>query len=72
MIAVFKTNVAKTSVAKGITNQLQEIFPSAIVNFDLKDCDRILRVEMNAADFEIENVIELVNQRGHHCEVLND
>jgi hypothetical protein len=72
MIAVFKTNVAKTSKAKIIVNKLQEIFPDALVNFDLQDCDRILRVESAMMEFEIHQVLGLMEQEGLFCEMLND
>jgi hypothetical protein len=72
MIAIFKTNVDKTRVAKNMVNKLLKIFPGAEVNFDLKDCDRILRIKNHAPDFEIAKVIELVEQEGHSCEEMND
>lgn len=72
MIAIFKTNVAKTNDAKSIVKRLQELFPNAIVNFDLKDCDRILRVENQVQDVEIKGIIDLLQERGHLCEELND
>ncbi|HET6992878.1 MAG TPA: hypothetical protein VFJ43_16200 [Bacteroidia bacterium] len=72
MIAVFKTNVTKANKAKIIVNKLQELFPDTIVNFDLKDCDKILRVENNLRNFETADVIVWMEKEGHYCEVLND
>ena len=49
MLEIFKTNVRKVSEAKKLVILLLDHFPEAKINFDLKDCDNILRVE--AKDF---------------------
>ena len=38
------------------------------VNFDLEDCDKVLRVE--GPEFCPKQVIDLLKLNGHHCEVL--
>ena len=45
MVEVFKTNVQKKSQSKMLLSVLYEIFPSFKINFDLSDCDKVLRVE---------------------------
>ena len=45
MIEVFKTNVEKTNDADKMVRLLLEHFPQSKINFDLHDCDKILRVE---------------------------
>ena len=45
MIEVFKTNVLKKSQSKMLLCILSEAFPSFKINFDLSDCDKVLRVE---------------------------
>jgi hypothetical protein len=45
MIEVFKTNVVKPEDAKHILFILNRVFPEYYINFDLEDCDHILRVE---------------------------
>ena len=47
MVEVFKTNVQSTREAKRIIQKLAEEFPKHKINFDLSDCDRILRVQGN-------------------------
>ena len=71
MIEIFKTNVIKKRAAKSIVTELMEILPNAFVNFDLDDCDRILRVQTADKNFE-KRVIKVVNKMGFHCEILND
>jgi hypothetical protein len=70
MIEVFKTNVKRRTEAKKIVQLLLEHFPASRINFDLDDCDRILRVE--GEDFCPERIIGLVMNNGFCCDVLLD
>ena len=68
MIEVFKTNVKKKSQAKEILAVLQQHFPCSKINFDLHDCDKILRIE--GEKFVSEKVMALVKERGYYCDIL--
>lgn len=68
MIEVFKTNVQEAEQSKMIVGKLLEYFPNSIINFDLEDCDKILRV--HALSISNHTIIELLNSYGYHCEVL--
>ena len=68
MIEVFKTNVQKVSQANKLIVLLRQYFPDSKINFDLKDCDKILRIE--GVNFMVEKVMMLVNERGFVCKVL--
>ena len=68
MLEIFKTNVRKVSEAKKLVILHLDHFPEAKINFDLKDCDNILRVE--AKDFVPEKVMLLVKENGFACNVL--
>lgn len=68
MIEVFKTNVEKTNDASNIIDLLLEHFPGSKINFDLQDCDKILRVE--GKDFSNDKVMTLLHKSGFHCEIL--
>lgn len=68
MIEVFKTDVQNTGEAKIIIAMLHQHFPASRINFDLNDCDRILRVEGN--DFCTETIILLMKENGFHCTIL--
>ena len=68
MLEIFKTNVRKASEAKKLVILLLDHFPEAKINFDLKDCDNILRVE--GKDFVPEKVVLLVKENGFACNVL--
>jgi hypothetical protein len=68
MIEVFKTNVQEVEQSAMIVGKLLEHFPTSTINFDLEDCDKILRV--HAASISNHKIIELLNSYGFHCEVL--
>ncbi len=68
MIEVFKTDVQRKRIAKGIMVELLELLPQAKISFDLDDCDKILRIE--SEQLCVEKIIELVKGRGFSCEVL--
>jgi hypothetical protein len=69
MVEVFKTNVTDKTIADEIVQYLNAHFPKTKINFDLADCDNILRLE--ADNVCVENVIKLMNALGRPCEVLN-
>jgi hypothetical protein len=68
MVEVFKTNVQKINESKKIIWILLEHFPESKINFDLSDCDRILRVESEVIFSE--KVIEILTSNGYFAEIL--
>jgi hypothetical protein len=68
MVEVFKTNVPDPVIAKGLSQELSLILPDSKINFDLQDCDRILRIERN--DIRPEVVVNFLTVKGFCCEVL--
>jgi hypothetical protein len=69
MVEVFKTNVRRKPQSKMLLCVLSEVFPTSKINFDLSDCDKVLRVEGD--DIEALKILELVKQHGFMCEVLD-
>jgi hypothetical protein len=69
MIEVFKTNVMKKSQSKMLLCVLSEAFPSFKINFDLSDCDKVLRVE--GVNMEALGIMILVKEYGFKCEILD-
>lgn len=45
MIYVFKTSVTSKKQMKILKPHIDEILPNAKWNFDLEDCDKILRID---------------------------
>ena len=69
MVEVFKTNVQKKAQSKKLLCILSETFPSFKINFDLSDCDKVLRVE--GENMEASRISVLVKENGFKCEVLD-
>jgi hypothetical protein len=68
MVEVYKTNVQYRETADKITEELLDAFPGSIINFDLDDCDNILRVE-SESDIFLE-AAEMLKTKGFVCEAL--
>jgi len=68
MIEVFKTNVRQQKQADNLLIVLCEQFPRFKINFDLHDCDKILRVE--GENILQEQITELITTKGYQCHVL--
>ena len=69
MVEVFKTNVQRKTQSKMLLSILSEAFPSLKINFDLSDCDKVLRVEGD--NMEALRIMMLVKEYGFNCEVLD-
>ena len=69
MVEAFKTNVQKKTQSKMLLCVLSEVFPSFKINFDLSDCDKVLRVEGDNMDAL--RIMILVKEYGFKCEVLD-
>lgn len=72
MIEVFKTNVKQHSHAKMLVDEIHKIFEGHEANFDLEDCDNILRIKCRSGNILPSIFIRLLNDFGFHAEVLPD
>ena len=70
MVEVFKTDVEDSLQAQHILDRLQEKYPGYEINFDLEDCDHILRV--SGTSISVPCIISLLKNLGFLCEVLGD
>jgi hypothetical protein len=68
MVEVFKTSVRKKQEAKLMQTLLSEKFPHFKINFDLDDCDKILRVE--GIKIKSGQIIRSLKVNGYQCEIL--
>ena len=68
-VEVFKTNVEQKGDAAILLGILSRLFPAYKINFDLEDCDKILRVE--GEKLQPKKIIEILNTKGHQCLVLD-
>ena len=69
MVEVYKTNVRHKRQARRLLDVLSKQFPMFSINFDLEDCDKILRVE--GKNIPQEKIAELVTENGYQCNVLD-
>ena len=72
MIEVFKTNVETCDQATMLINEIHKNFTGYKANFDLQDCDRILRIKSANPFIESDMLIDLIHQFGFDAEVLPD
>jgi len=70
MIYVFKTSVKSKKDVKSLTAHLNEYLTDGTWNFDLDDCDKILRIDssLNIAD----KATQILRNNGFDCEELTD
>ncbi len=68
MVEIFKTSIESREQSETVKQDLLNLFPTAKINFDLDDCDRILRIE----DHEIfpQVVLNLLSHKGFQIEIL--
>ena len=68
MIFVFKTSVQTKMQAKRLRPHINKILPNEKWNFDLEDCDKILRIDCE------KNIVlkikDLLNNHKFNCEEL--
>jgi hypothetical protein len=70
MIYVFKTTVKTKKTVKQITPKLNDMLPTSKWNFDLEDCDSILRIDSKTEISEL--AIQLLQDNGFECIELQD
>jgi len=70
LVEVFKTDITCAEKAKQLVEQIQQCFTDCKANFDLEDCDRILRVVINNSNMEIRQFIEWLKHSGCSAEIL--
>jgi len=70
MVEVFKTNVQHHYDAIKLKELLLKEFPGASINFDLEDCDKILRTEGKSVPAS--RVIKIIKMEGYYCEILEE
>jgi hypothetical protein len=72
MVEVFKTNVIDAGHASMLVEQIHQSFIDYKANFDLEDCDKILRVKSFSGSVQPFLLINLLKELGFDAEVLPD
>lgn len=69
-VEVFKTNITQPAVANNVVKSLLQVLPGCKINFDLHDCDNILRIEsLNV--LHTEEIKEHLQKIGFRAELLD-
>jgi hypothetical protein len=71
-VEVFKTNVNRRKYAKLLLTEIHKSFAGYRANFDLDDCDNILRVQCNHGTICAHTMILFLQRLGYRAEVLTD
>lgn len=72
MIEVFSTNVTKKRQAELLLKHFRTVYPDYGINFDLEDCDKILRVENPNGRIDVDGIRKALRKFGFSAEVLPD
>ena len=72
MVEVFITDVKGQREAQVLLERIHAAFTGYKANFDLEDCDRVLRVLSITGCVESYRIIGLLKELGCHAEVLPD
>lgn len=69
MVEIFKTAIENETQAELVIALLKKHYAAYAANFDLEDCDRILRIE--ADRIPVNSVIRLLKAEGYFVELLD-
>ena len=72
MVEVFKTNVTERGQASVLLDHIHTLSEDVEANFDLEDCDNILRIKSHSGCIQPLKFIRLLNDFGYKAEVLPD
>lgn len=72
MIEVFKTNILDRHEANLLLSAIHESFGSYMANFDLEDCDHILRVKSENGSIDSWQLVEFLKKMDCQAEVLGE
>lgn len=71
MVEVFRTNVSEEKDALRLLEQLLVANAHSKINFDLEDCDKVLRIESNEI-IDFRKVILIFKNYGFQVDILLD
>ncbi len=72
MVEVFKTDVSNCEDAQRLIEQIHLKFIDYKANFDLEDCDLILRIQSFKGSIIPQFIISILKQNGFYAEILQD
>jgi hypothetical protein len=71
MIEVFKTNITDECKATQVCEAIAHEFPEYAINFDLQDCDHVMRIQSREI-VDCIAIVRLIQACGFEAKVLSD
>lgn len=68
-VEIFKTDVQNEIQANQLIKDLYHLFPTFKMNFDLLDCDKILRIAGEA--IITDSITDFITSKGYICQLLH-
>ena len=72
MVEVFSTSVKTKGQADMLLGRLQKAYPAYSINFDLEDCDKILRVAFRSGKIDENGILKIIRDLGFLAQILPD
>lgn len=72
MVEILKTNVQAPEDAQILLKSIHDQFKNYQCNFDLEDCDKILRIETEGELIDTDLLIKVLNKQGYVGEIFED
>ena len=69
-IEIYKTNVKNKTAAKKILAEIVSKQPHYCCNFDLDDCDKVLRIENASGRIDNDLIFEILENNNHEGAIL--
>ncbi|WP_194766485.1 hypothetical protein [Tamlana sp. I1] len=69
-VEIFKTNVTHNQLANKIVADLKQLYPEYRINFDLEDCDKVLRI-VSDNSIHISRIIDYGNSNNIQIELID-
>ena len=70
MVEVFKTNVLSKRAAKILLLEIGMHQPEYKCNFDLEDCDKVLRIENASGNVDAALIFNILENNNYECSIL--
>jgi hypothetical protein len=70
IVEVFKTNVGSKRAAKIILEEIGFHQPNYKCNFDLEDCDKVLRIENSSGKIDAQLVFSILEKNNYKGAIL--
>lgn len=72
MVEIFKTNITDADKALALIEQIHGAFRGYKANFDLQDCDNILRIQSSTGIIHCTELIHFLKELGCIAQILPD